>query len=222
MIDIIVYLLMALTFMPAAVWLNDYKLMRAESGSGAGLRCLRITRKEAIVLSVFGMVGGVFLAKISQVWYETDRIQGLANVFVNSWLLAAAWSDHKSRKVSNRWILYGLSAAFVFSAVELVLDSEKMLLFVDRLFGVIAGSGILFAGAMFCRGGIGMGDVKVFLVLGLFWGADTVFAILLITLILALIAGGMQIICGRAGRKARLPLCPFAYVAMILTVLCGF
>ncbi len=141
---------------------------------------------------------------------------------VHGWLLIAAWSDLKSRRVSNKWCLIGAGAALGLLLARLAVTDHRWLVVFDRLTGAVLVSSILFAGALLRRGGIGMGDVKVFFVLGLFLGADTAFAILVTTLIIALAAGAVQIVRGKLRGKDRLPLCPYAYVALIVAVLGGW
>ena len=71
---------------------------------------------------------------------------------------------------------------------------------------------------MIRKGGIGMGDVKLFFVLGLFCGTERVVVLLMLTLVFALIVGVARMILGKMGGKDRLPLGPFAYLAMIFVI----
>ncbi len=215
------FLLAAIVFGLTAVWVNDHKQLATESGNDAGLRCLHDRRSEVSRLIVSIVVGGFILSEISWRWYGTDWLRGVTIIFVNSWLFCAAWSDFKSRRVSNRWILYGIGVGLCFLAAKLIFGKEGWLLLADRCLGAFLSSSILFAGGQIRRGGIGMGDVKVFFVLGLFFGLEQVFTLLLITLVAALIVGTVQIVCRKIGRKDRFPLCPYAYASLVFAVLGG-
>lgn len=212
-------LLAAITFSLAAFWINRDQWTTVESGSDAGLRCLRKSRGEAIGLNGFGIAVGFVMSVLLKSRGGVSPIDMVAVMFTHSWLMYAGWSDHKYRKVSNRWIIYGFGAGVLFLTIRAVGSPAGWKIVLDGVCGAFLGSGILFAGAMLRPGGIGMGDVKAFFVLGIFFGAETSFAILAVTLVLALLVGGMGIICRKNSRTDRFPLCSFAYVALIVVVL---
>lgn len=131
------------------------------------------------------------------------------------WLLGAAWTDLKFRKVSNRWCLCGAIAAMVLLAVQSTPEMGGLAFFLDRIFGALFASGFLLLGTLIRRGGIGMGDVKVFFVLGLLLGTECVGIVLFLTLVAVLIVAAVGFAIKRMNRKYPLPLCTFAYIAMV-------
>lgn len=137
------------------------------------------------------------------------------------WLLGAAWTDLKFRKVSNRWCLCGVVAAMVLIAAWSTPEKGGLAFLLDRILGALLASGFLLLGTLIRRGGIGMGDVKVFFVLGLLLGERRVGIVLFLTLVLALIVAAIGLISKRMSRKYQLPLCTFAYIAMVFMCLMG-
>lgn len=137
------------------------------------------------------------------------------------WLLGAAWTDLKFRKVSNRWCLCGVVAAMVLMAVQSTPEMGGLAFLLDRIFGAMFASGFLLLGTLIRRGGIGMGDVKVFFVLGLLLGEERVGIVLFLTLVFSLIVAAIGLISKRMSRKYQLPLCTFAYIAMMFMCLTG-
>jgi Flp pilus assembly protein protease CpaA len=107
-------------------------------------------------------------------------------IVLNGWLLCAAYMDGKSHRIPNRWILCGLMAVVFAMILEDLSGNRNVGGIADNVVGGFLGGGILLTGALICRGGIGMGDVKLFFVLGCFVGTERVFFVLLVTLFLAL------------------------------------
>lgn len=139
-------------------------------------------------------------------------------VLAHIWLLGAAWTDLKCRKVSNRWCLCGVIAATVLLIVQSILEKDGLTFLIGRILAALFAGGFLLLGTVIRRGGIGMGDVKVFFVLGLLLGAERVGMMLFLTLVAALIIAAVGLISRKMSRKYQLPLCTFAYIAMV--VLC--
>ena len=141
--------------------------------------------------------------------------------FAHIWLLCAAWTDLKYRKVSNGWCLYGVIAALVLLIFRLTQEKDGLVLLLNRIFGALFASGFLLLGTLIRRGGIGKGDVKVFFVLGLLLGSECIGSVLFLTLVAALIVAAVGLISKRMSRKYPLPLCTFAYIAMVFMCLIG-
>jgi len=146
-------------------------------------------------------------------------LDGLALQVLNGWLLWAAYTDLKDRRITNHWIVCGLCVGVTYLIVKLALFESGWPETLDCVWGACLGSGILLGGSMIRKGGIGMGDVKLFFVLGLFCGTENVVVLLMLTLVFALIVGVARMILGKMGGKDRLPLGPFAYLAMIFVIL---
>ena len=142
-------------------------------------------------------------------------------LFTHIWLLGAAWTDLKYRKVSNRWCLCGVIVAMVLLIIQSTPEKGGLTFLFDRIFGALFASGFLLLGTLIRRGGIGMGDVKAFFVLGLLLGAERVGTVLFLTLVAALIVAAVGLISKRINRKYQLPLCTFAYIAMAVVCLIG-
>ena len=141
--------------------------------------------------------------------------------FTHVWLFGAAWTDLKYRKVSNRWCLYGVLAAMVLLIIQSMPGKGGLTFLLGRVLGAMFASVFLMLGTLIRRGGIGMGDVKVFFVLGLLLGAERVGTVLFLTLVAALIVAAVGLISKRMSRKYQLPLCTFAYLAMAFMCLIG-
>ena len=160
------------------------------------------------------LLAAFLYGRCGEEWFDIIRI-----LVLNGWLFFTAYMDLKNYRITNRWILCGLCAGGVFWIAELIAQKNGGPKMLDCILGACLGSGILLGGSMIRKGGIGMGDVKLFFILGLFCGTERVFFLLLLTLVFALLVGAVRMMLGKMGRKDRLPLGPFAYAAWILTIL---
>ena len=142
-------------------------------------------------------------------------------LFTHIWLLSAAWTDFKYRKVSNRWCLFGFIVAMILVITRSISEGSGLAFFLGRIFGALFASGFLLLGALIRRGGIGTGDVKVFFVLGLLLGLEDVGIVLFLTLVISLMVAAFGLINRRISRRYALPLCTFAYFAVMCVCLFG-
>ncbi len=126
-------------------------------------------------------------------------------------LAPVCWIDLDRRLIPNR-----LTAAGALAAIALTLATAPGDLPAALAWAAGAG-GFLLLPALIRPDGMGMGDVKLAAVLGLFLGPAVV-AALLIGLLAATLAGGVVVLTAGGFRTATLPLGPF----LALGALAGF
>ena len=92
----------------------------------------------------------------------------------------------------------------------------------ERLIAGVAAGGVFLLAALARPGGMGMGDVKLAGVLGLFLGGAVAVA-LMVALVLGTIVGGIVIarVGAEAGRKTAVPFGPFLALGAVVGVLVG-
>lgn len=133
---------------------------------------------------------------------------------------AAAVKDFREQTVPNRLVLAMLEAWCMILGPQLFIHPETGL---SLLFSGAVGA--LFAGVVFLtvyfvsHKGLGGGDVKLMTVFGLYLGLDGVVPTMLYGTLLAAAAGGILILLKKVGPKDAIPLVPFLYIGVVLTVL---
>ena len=133
---------------------------------------------------------------------------------------AAAVKDFREQTVPNRLVLAMLGAWCMILVPQLFIHPETGL---SLLFSGAVGA--LFAGVVFLtvyfvsHKGLGGGDVKLMTVFGLYLGLDGVVPTMLYGTLLAAAAGGILILLKKVGPKDAIPLVPFLYIGVVLTVL---
>jgi leader peptidase (prepilin peptidase) / N-methyltransferase len=163
-------------------------------------------------LTELGM-GVLYIATVAVLWDEPTEV-ALGLVFVTT-LLAITLTDLERRVIPNRILL---AAAIAGIAIAAVGDPSSL---PERLIAAAAAGGGLFLLALAYPRGMGLGDVKLAAVMGLFLGRNVAPAILV-----ALLAGsavGLALIArhGSAARKQAIPFGPFLALGSVVALLAG-
>jgi leader peptidase (prepilin peptidase)/N-methyltransferase len=158
-------------------------------------------------------LAGLFGAVALRFHGETGEL-ALGLIFV-SVLLAVTLTDLERRIIPNRVLLIG---ALLGVAVAGMTDPASL---PERSAAAAGAGGILFLAALAYPGGMGMGDVKLAALMGLFLGVEVIPALLI-----ALFAGslvGIVLIAreGSSARKKAIPFGPFLALGGVAALLAG-
>lgn len=139
-------------------------------------------------------------------------------------VIPATYFDVKRRIIPNKLLPIGIISATIIILLS-GLQGENCIIIAgwSAFAGMFLGGGIFALANLFSHDSIGMGDIKAFGVLGLIIGGQTVFIVVIYTLLATCIFGIILILCGKASKKSSLPLAPFMLIgitAVFLTELC--
>src|SRR5688572_15848348 len=140
---------------------------------------------------------------------EPDTLLGLAFVLL---LVPITFIDLDHRIIPNKLTLLG---AIVALALVIAFDSDDL---AEHLIAAAAAGGFFLVAALAYPRGMGMGDVKLAAVMGLFLGRSVAPAIFV-----ALIVGSLvgAVIVAREGRKTEVPFGPFLALGGLVGLLAG-
>jgi leader peptidase (prepilin peptidase) / N-methyltransferase len=139
-------------------------------------------------------------------------------------LVALSLIDLETKLLPNAIVYPSVVAGIPLLALAAALGPGGSDDFVRGLLGMVAGAGAFFVIALISPAGMGMGDVKLAGLIGLFlgylgWGR-LAGAFFLAFLAGAVVGVGLMI-AGKAGRKTAIPFGPFMALGAILAVLFG-
>jgi leader peptidase (prepilin peptidase)/N-methyltransferase len=156
--------------------------------------------------ALFVLVGIVF-------WGDAGEIAlGLAFVTM---LIAITLTDLERRIIPNKILLTG---AIVGLALAAATDLGSLL---ERAIALAAAGGLLFAVALAYPRGMGMGDVKLAAVMGLYLGRSVAPALLIAFAAGSLVGLAMIARHGAAARKRAVPFGPFLALGGVVGLLAG-
>ena len=170
----------------------------------------RISPRYPVVEAVTALL---FVAALAAKGLDPAALPGLALVLV---LVPTTLIDLEYRIIPNALMAVGAALGLALVAVT---DPSRL---AEHLIAAAAAGGFFFVVVLAYPGGMGMGDVKLVAVLGLYLGASVIPA-----LVVALLAGtlvGAVIIArkgAKAGRKTAVPFGPFLALGGIVGLLAG-
>ncbi len=158
-------------------------------------------------------LGALYAATVLALWGDGGEI-ALGLVFVTM-LSAVTLTDLERRIIPNRVLLVG---AVVGAAIAAVADPGSL---PERAIAAAAAGGLLFGAALAYPRGMGLGDVKLAAVMGLFLGREVGPAILVALLAGSLVGLAMIVREGAAARKRAIPFGPFLALGGVVGLLAG-
>lgn len=130
-------------------------------------------------------------------------------------VVPAALIDFEHRIIPNK--ITGLGAILAV-VIGIVFDASGES---GRLIAGVVASGFFLLAALAYPGGMGMGDVKLAGVMGLFLGTPVVVAILVALLFGALVGAVIIAREGATARKTAIPFGPFLALGSLVAIFCG-
>lgn len=132
-------------------------------------------------------------------------------------LLVAAFIDLQDHIIPNDLVLVGL-AVWLPAMLLFPYEGKSWL---SALGGGAAAFAFFYLLAVLVPDGMGMGDVKLALVMGLFLGAGWVAMALILAFLLGGLASAVLLATRRVGRKGHIPFGPFLAAGGLITILWG-
>jgi leader peptidase (prepilin peptidase)/N-methyltransferase len=130
-------------------------------------------------------------------------------------LAAVTLTDLESRVIPN-----AILAVSALAAIAIVAATDPSS-FGERAAGAAGAGGFLLLGALAYPRGMGMGDVKLAAVIGLYLGAAVAPAMLVALASGALVGVGMMLRNGPGARKSAIPFGPFLALGAVVGLLAG-
>jgi leader peptidase (prepilin peptidase) / N-methyltransferase len=159
--------------------------------------------------------GTAALAAVTVAVHHDDTAQLVLGLVLIAFLVPMALIDLEHRIIPNKLTAPAAVAAVV---IGLALDPGGE---PERLIAGVAGGGFFLLAALAAPGGMGMGDVKLAAVMGIFLGVSVIPALFVGTVLGGLVGFGLLLRYGPAARKHAVPFGPFLAVGGVVGLLAG-
>jgi prepilin signal peptidase PulO-like enzyme (type II secretory pathway) len=192
-----------------------------EGKEGVNIKKIIPNDPKSIIFLVVAFIFGVTAFSMQYNYYE-EYIGASKLTFLIMLLAPIAYIDLKSNIIPNMLVVTGIFARIVFYVIEIFVKNEAVLnIFKSDMKGLLLACGIFLLGALVTKNGIGMGDVKMYAVIGIFMGYyGTIFS-LMASLFICFITSIILLITRKKGRKDTLPLAPFVYIGTFIAIFLG-
>jgi leader peptidase (prepilin peptidase)/N-methyltransferase len=187
---------------PVVSWL----LLRGRS------RCCDERISARYPLTELGL-GVLYAATVAALWGDGGEI--VLGLVFDTMLVAVTLTDLEQRIIPNKILLV---SALAGAAIAAVADPGSL---PERAAAAIGAGGLLFLAALAYPRGMGLGDVKLAAVMGIFLGRNVAPAILIALLAGSLVGLAMIAREGAAARKKAIPFGPFLALGGIVGLLAG-
>ncbi|NDI35403.1 prepilin peptidase [Chengkuizengella sediminis] len=157
------------------------------------------------------LTGFLFVWVYSITGFTGELIIGLLLVCLS---VIITISDLKYMIIPNKVLLFFLPFLFI---ARILFPSQSIWYYV---LGFFVGGGILLLLAIISRGGMGMGDVKLFALYGFIIGFDRILLALFVASVIGMIVGFTLIILKKVQRKQPIPFGP--YLALGTLIMYGY
>lgn len=158
-------------------------------------------------------LGALYAATVAVLWDEPTEV-ALGLVFVTT-LVAVTLTDLDRRVIPNKVLLVAAVAGVAIAAVG---DPSSL---PERAIAAAAAGGGMFLVVLAYPKGMGLGDVKLVAVMGLFLGRNVAAAILVALLVGSIVGLAMIARDGAQARKRAIPFGPFLALGGVVGLLAG-
>lgn len=178
--------------------------------------------KGTIILTV--VVGLLSIIFFLYSWFFANAtfLKSFMNAETFIWISMLGYIDYKEKIIPNKLILIGIGFWFVLSLLEIFVAHtpwKQVILF--SLIGAGICGGVLLVIALIVKSALGMGDVKMFAVIGLLYGITNTYSILLFSILIMAAVSFVLLITKKVTRKAAIPMAPFVVLGFMISVLLG-
>lgn len=180
----------------------------------------RMDKKRGIALIV------CLILCIGLLWlfeqYHYGPLKAMRYLLLLAVLYPIAVRDGKEKVIPNRWLVYILAGRGVLFIAEFLcfpdlrIENIKFTL----LGGAVSGA-IFFLAYVLSRHAIGMGDVKLFAVIGTCLGVKTTYFVMVVSLIFSALYGGSMVLRKKKSVKDEIAFGPFIAAGTLAVMLIG-
>lgn len=220
--EILCFIMIAVICSLAAISYNNRAAITKEIGGKERLRELFKMRRNTIITLLLGIAGGGILSWITYYYYDATIEYTIKLLVIVEFLIPIAYIDYKQKIIPNV-LLIGMLCFYIGFLVYEVLGEGFSIsaLLLRALLGLFFGGGVMLISSIISKGGMGMGDVKLFAVLGMYLGWQDVFVVIFLSIVGVAIVGTVLILMKRMKLKSAIPIGPFVLGAMMVSILLG-
>lgn len=176
------------------------------------------SRKESIfVYAYFIVMGIISILLCFAIRQNFDIYWAFKALFLFNIISVAAFIDAKEKIIPNPVLLTGLVLRFMLYIIGMVLyNGINLDDITSDLSGMAFGGGIFLISALLSRNSVGMGDVKMYALIGLYVGFQGTFSIVFIALLISFFWAVTMLVIKKKTRNDVFPLAPVTLLALLI------
>lgn len=178
-------------------------------------------KQKLVLIYIIVSVCLLVLLGIRLIWYCPDQgvLFQCKRMVCLSLLFAAALVDWKEQIIPNRLLVAGLLFRFSLVIAEAIFEREDMTATIlSELIGAVGIFLVCMVFLLLMKNSIGMGDIKLFMVMGLYLGIYSMIDAIMSSLILAFFWAVILLLTHKKGKKDVLPFAPAVLAGTYLSI----
>lgn len=220
-----IYTIMAGILVAVSAWfMYLYLMFRQNSEETKGLRAFFAPSfdKRVLLLAAATLCIAEFVYVYDLCMIQKPLIKAFMNAEVSIWLATLGYIDWKEKLIPNEMVITGIAFWLILTLLDILVagSSIRQVLRYSFAGGVVCG-GVLFIIALVLKNALGMGDVKMFFVLGLLYGLSNTYAILFFSIVVMAVVSVIMLLAKKATRKTAIPMAPFVSFGFLACVVFG-
>ncbi len=219
----VIYMMTALFIIIVSVgFMYLYLIYREKESKSVGDFFSITLNKKYGILTIVMLLVSVAVFLYSFYYVEIVFLKAFMNAEVSMWLLVLGYIDWKEGIIPNQMILAGIGFWILLSLLDIFVAQTmwQKVLFFSLIGGGFCG-GVLLIVAIITKSALGMGDVKMFFVIGLLYGLSNTYAILFFSILVMAVISIVLLIAKKVTRKTAVPMAPFVAFGFLINVLMG-
>jgi prepilin signal peptidase PulO-like enzyme (type II secretory pathway) len=152
--------------------------------------------------------------------YEPVKLTSL--VCLMAGLMVTAMVDKQRMIIPNEYLAFFILIWMALTTTGCIYyGSSPVNVLIQAFFGALLGVSVFVLARVVSPKSIGMGDIKLFAVLGIYFGTDDILRVMLASLIVAAAAGIVKVFSKKLGIKEAMCMGPYIAVGTLLVMVLG-
>lgn len=179
---------------------------------------IRLTRNKIIYLTAGIAAIGILITAFETI-YLLDTISQVKMLSLVMILLPAAAVDLRDQKIPNKLLLAAVAIRIAIYAAEFILSVPAALYTLkDDFLGAAVVGGFFLLLLLIFKNSIGMGDIKLFAVMGLYQGLWGVINSVFFSLVVSFFLSVALLISGKKKRKDTISFGPSIFIGTVIAM----
>ena len=183
-----------------------------------------IKGKNKKTIIFYGII--IFLSMLTALFAGIIKNTELTDIFVNIFcaliVSIAAITDFIKKIIPNAIVLTGMLFGIILIIIKIFFAHQQISAAVlYSVIGCAFSGGVFIICAIIVKNSVGMGDIKIFGMLGFIYGFEKIFSILFFSLFTCAVCGIILLLSKKKNRKDTIALAPFALIGLLTYFILG-
>lgn len=213
-------ILICVTFITTFIACGIINLMNVKKQSTLLKKAIAVvpTDRKKIMCVLLMLAYMVLLDVMLICFYQENFVLNLKIVCLASLMWPMAQIDKKQLRIPNKLILVGLGYRLAILIFEVVFFREHLLsVVIAEVLSSIAIAVVLLISGLLVKNGIGMGDIKFFMLMALMLGPYRFISSLLLIMIIAFFVSLYKLVIKKNDKKTEFPFGPIIALGSLLS-----